>query len=73
MDNNANQRYDTTRIYACGTMWHETKEEMMEFLKSIFRLDEDQCARRLVKEELGFPELSDFYELESNYINSKFT
>ncbi|KAF5272147.1 hypothetical protein FQA39_LY01229 [Lamprigera yunnana] len=55
----------TTTIYACGTMWHETKEEMLEFLKSIFRLDEDQCARRLVKEKLEF-DMSDYYELETH-------
>ncbi|KAI4461424.1 chitin synthase [Holotrichia oblita] len=54
-----------TRIYACATMWHETKEEMMEFLKSIFRMDEDQCARRTVREKLGF-NLPDYYEIETN-------
>ncbi|KAK4876419.1 hypothetical protein RN001_012841 [Aquatica leii] len=54
-----------TKIYACACMWHETREEMMEFLKSIFRLDEDQCARRLVKEDLEF-EMSDYYELETH-------
>ena len=26
-----------TRIFACATMWHETKSEMMEMLKSLFR------------------------------------
>lgn len=58
-----------TRIYACATMWHETKEEMMEFLKSIFRMDEDQCARRTVREQLGF-NLPDYYEIESKYMFS---
>ncbi|KAI8122277.1 Chitin synthase 6 [Lucilia cuprina] len=33
------------QLIICATMWHETQEEMMEFLKSIVRLDEDQCAR----------------------------
>lgn len=54
------------KIYACGTMWHESKEEMMEFLKSIVRLDEDQCARRIVREELEFYKPY-YYELESKY------
>ena len=59
-----NSNDEMTRIFACGTMWHETKEEMMEFLKSIMRMDEDQCARRIVKEYLEF-DIPDYYELES--------
>lgn len=58
------------RIYACGTMWHETKEEMMEFLKSIMRLDEDQSSRRIVRHYMGF-DIPDYYELESKYTNLK--
>lgn len=54
------------RIYACGTMWHETKEEMMEFLKSIMRLDEDQSSRRIVRHYMGF-DIPDYYELESKF------
>lgn len=45
-------------------MWHETKEEMMEFLKSIIRLDRDQCARRIVREFMKF-DSPDYYKLES--------
>ncbi|XP_025835559.1 chitin synthase chs-2-like, partial [Agrilus planipennis] len=57
------QEDETTRIYACATMWHETTEEMMEFLKSIFRLDEDQCAKRLAKNYLEV-DIPDYFEIE---------
>lgn len=45
-------------------MWHETKEEMVEFLKSIFRIDEDQCARRIAQTYLNVVD-PDYYEYES--------
>ncbi|ODM95932.1 Chitin synthase 6 [Orchesella cincta] len=53
------------RIFACATMWHETKDEMMEMLKSIFRMDEDQCARRVA---LKYFEVVDpgYYEFETH-------
>ena len=33
------------RVYGCATMWHESSEEIIEMLKSIFRIDEDYSAR----------------------------
>lgn len=48
-------------------MWHETKEEMIEFLKSIFRLDEDQCARRIAQKYLRVVD-PDYYEFESEIL-----
>ncbi|XP_048522963.1 chitin synthase chs-2 [Dendroctonus ponderosae] len=54
-----------TRIFACATMWHETPEEMMEFLKSIFRMDEDQAAHRIVKQYLQYP-IEGYYEWETH-------
>lgn len=54
------------QLIICATMWHETEDEMIEFLKSIIRLDEDQCARRMAKNYLFKDE--GYYELESEYI-----
>ena len=34
-----------TRVMGCATMWHESSEEIVEMLKSIFRIDEDYSAR----------------------------
>ena len=54
-----------TRIYACATMWHEEKEEMMEMLKSIFRVDSDYSSRRLARKYLGVKD-PDYYEWETH-------
>ncbi|KAI8427952.1 hypothetical protein MSG28_002272 [Choristoneura fumiferana] len=56
---------NVTRIYICATMWHETKDEMMEFLKSIFRLDAHQCEQRLAQKYFNIVS-PDYYELEAH-------
>lgn len=33
----AKKRFPTPMIYACATMWHENKHEMIQLLKSLFR------------------------------------
>ena len=58
------------QVFICATMWHENKEEMVEFLKSILRLDEDQCARRMAKKYIQInPDDVDnqYYDLESKF------
>uniref|UniRef100_T1J5I3 chitin synthase n=1 Tax=Strigamia maritima TaxID=126957 RepID=T1J5I3_STRMM len=54
-----------TRIYACATMWHETKDEMIAMLKSVFRMDEDQSARRTAQKYLNVVD-PDYYEFETH-------
>nr|ARQ20736.1 chitin synthase 2 [Grapholitha molesta] len=54
-----------TRIYICATMWHETKDEMIEFLKSIFRLDTHQCGKRIERKYFNIMS-PDYYELEAH-------
>nr|XP_037268094.1 chitin synthase chs-2-like [Rhipicephalus microplus] len=51
------------RIYACATMWHETAEEMIQMLKSVIRMDEDQSARRNAQKYLRIVD-PDYYEFE---------
>jgi chitin synthase len=52
-----------TKIYACATMWHETSEEMIQMLKSVMRMDEDQSARRNAQKYLRIVD-PDYYEFE---------
>uniref|UniRef100_A0A8R1DIP0 chitin synthase n=1 Tax=Caenorhabditis japonica TaxID=281687 RepID=A0A8R1DIP0_CAEJA len=54
-----------TKIYACATMWHETSHEMTCMLKSLFRMDEDQCARRNAQKYLKVID-PDYYEFEAH-------
>jgi len=56
---------DTVRIFACATMWHENKQEMLQMLKAIVRLDFDQGVQQVMR-RLG--ERENYYELEGKVI-----
>jgi len=53
------------RVYACATMWHETSKEMKTMLKSVFKMDSDQAARRLTQKYLKVVD-PDYYEFEGD-------
>merc|ERR1719376_1942980 len=56
---------NVTRIMGCATMWHENSDEMIEMIKSIFRIDEDYSARFLARSILNVED-EDFYEWETH-------
>lgn len=55
------------KIHAVATMWHETRYEMTQLLKSIFRMDSDQSARRNAQKYFGIKD-PDYYEFEGLFI-----
>ncbi|CAC5411436.1 CHS1 [Mytilus coruscus] len=42
-----------TKVYICATMWHENRTEMKQILKTLFRLDMDQAARSIAKNDVS--------------------
>ncbi|VDI08202.1 chitin synthase [Mytilus galloprovincialis] len=45
-DNKTSFKKIPPMIYACATMWHENRQEMVQILKSLYRLDTDQFVRQ---------------------------
>ncbi|KAL4217427.1 Chitin synthase 2 [Mactra antiquata] len=56
---------DTPMIYMCGTMWHETENEMTQLLKSIFRMDLDQRTRTHTQFVMNRRD-PDYYQFEAH-------
>ncbi|XP_041374239.1 chitin synthase chs-2-like [Gigantopelta aegis] len=55
----------TPMIFICATMWHETENEMIQMLKSVFRMDSDQSARRTAQIFFNITD-PDYYEFEAH-------
>jgi chitin synthase len=54
-------------IYLCATMWHETANEMTQLMKSLFRMDRDQHARKMAKKLLNITD-PDYYKFETHIL-----
>ncbi|KAL3886859.1 hypothetical protein ACJMK2_026821 [Sinanodonta woodiana] len=50
----------TPMVYVCATFWHETRREMLELLKSLFRLDAHRAASRQAERQLLTTDLDKF-------------
>ncbi|XP_062583724.1 chitin synthase chs-1-like [Saccostrea cucullata] len=56
-------------VYACATMWHENRLEMVQLLKSIFRMDEDQFLKEKeyeISNDIQYPH--DYYKFEAHIL-----
>ncbi|KAK3099019.1 hypothetical protein FSP39_025327 [Pinctada imbricata] len=67
MDDVYNGSNITPQVYVCATMWHETRQEMTQLLKSLFRLDYVHCASKLAQEKFRIND-PDFFNLELHVI-----
>ncbi|ESO87528.1 hypothetical protein LOTGIDRAFT_235019 [Lottia gigantea] len=61
------QTFKQPMVYICATMWHEIQQEMLQLLKSLFRLDFDICKRYLAQKKFE-TNIEDLYTAEIHII-----
>lgn len=50
VDNESSNENSRPKLLVCATTWHETRQEMVQLLKSLFRLDKQQIVSKISKQ-----------------------
>ncbi|XP_070177240.1 uncharacterized protein [Littorina saxatilis] len=68
-DGKSKEGVERPTVYICATMWHEIRNEMLQLLKSLFRIDFDVYTRKKAMSQFDvLEEYSDLYDPEIHII-----
>lgn len=59
------ERSEPPKVFACGTLWHENREEMEQMLRSIFKIDIDLAAKKIASKSFNNLESRDVFDFEA--------